>query len=114
MFIRISLFYLIIASLCLPVAYAGAGERKEADQRRNIQSESEGRIGTINSVDSENNLLVIDDLKFSYPPQQLIIYERGNISSLKALQPGQQVRYSNMLHLPSGSGYRVISEIWID
>ncbi len=97
-------------------AAAATSERQEPGAHRNNTTETEDRSGVINRIDVENGQLVIDDLKYSFSPQQLIVRRGGHVPSLKALQPNQRVRYSNKLRVPGGAGNRasrVVSEIWI-
>ena len=111
------LAFVLTVSLGMLAFQAVASERKEPGAHRNNNAtEVEGRSGVINRIDVENGQLVIDDLKYSFSPQQLIVRRGGHISSLRALQPNQRVRYSNKSRLRGGAGNRasrVISEISI-
>ncbi len=110
------LVFVLTVSLGILAFQAVASERKEPGAHRNNATEAEGRSGVINRIDIENGQLVIDDLKYSFSPQQLIVRRGGHIASLKALQPNQRVRYSNKSRIRGGVGNRanrVISEIWI-
>lgn len=111
--------YVLTISLGVQAFQATASERKEPGAHRNNSSEVEGRSGVINRIDFANGQLVIDDLKFSFFPQQLIVRKNGHVSSIKELRENQRVRYRNKSRA-SGSASsgnsvnRVISEIWIE
>lgn len=96
-------------------ATATASEQKVPDAHWRSVDEAGGRSGVINRIDVENGQLVIDDLKYGFFPQQLIVRKSGHISSLKALRPNQRVRYSNKSRVPGeAAGNRIISEIWVE
>lgn len=105
-----------LGMLAFQVAVA-ASEPEAPGAHRNKVVETEGRDGVINRIDIENGQLVIDDLKYGFSPQQLIVRKGGHVSSLKALRPNQRVRYSNKSRGPGGAVgnrvNRIISEIWI-
>lgn len=110
--------FVLVASLGM-LAFqtaAAASERMDPSAHRNNAAEAEGRSGVINRIDVENGQLVIDDLKYSFSPQHLIVRRGGHVSSLNALQPNQRVQYNNKSRVSVGAGHRdnrVISEIWI-
>lgn len=66
------------------------------------------RIGTINSVDLQHGLIVIDDAEFRMADKMVI---RGRNSGTKLnLSKGMKVKFS---HVPAKDRY-VIDEIWVN
>ncbi len=110
--------FVLTVSLWMPVFQAVASEQKEPGAHRNNAANIEGRSGVINRIDVENGQLVIDDLKFSFSPQQLTVRKNGHIASIQELRENQRVRYRNKSRVPgsfSGNSVsRVINEIWVE
>lgn len=112
-------FTVLTVSLAAQTFQAAASERHVPSIDRNSTIEAEGRPGVINRLDFENSQLVIDDLQFSFFPQQLIVRKNGRVASIDELRENQRVRYRNNSRFPgstpSGNSIsRVISEIWIE
>lgn len=66
------------------------------------------RIGTINSVDLQHGLIVIDDAEFRMA-DKMVIHGRNSNSKL-SLSKGMKVKFS---HVPAKDRY-IIDEIWIN
>ena len=116
---NILITYALTISLGVQTFQATASGREESSVHRSDTTEVEGRSGVINRIDFENGQLVIDDLKFSFFPQQLIVRKNGRVSSIQELRENQRVRYQNKSRVPgsasSGNSIsRVISEIWVE
>ncbi len=132
---KMVLTLIMIVSCCLVTYQAIADERgesdahrndgyKESDVRENVGQPAENaRVGVLNRIDWDNNLLVIDDMIFSFSPRQLAVYRAGLVSSMRSLRPNQSIRYNNASrHIPQRSGNRVsagrtnrvITNIWIE
>lgn len=72
-----------------------------------LQSDRQ-RIGTINSVDPQRGLIVIDDAEFLMS-DKMVIHGR-NSGTKYSLSKGMKVKFS---HVPTKDRY-VIDEIWVN
>lgn len=98
--------YVVIVMLSLSSQIGLIQTVMAAEKEYTIDSERQ-RIGTINSVDLQNGLIVIDDAEFRMS-DKMVIHGRNSGSKLN-LSKGMKVKFS---HVPAKDRY-VVDEIWI-
>lgn len=98
--------YVVIALLALS-SQVGLIQTVMAAETETILQADQQRIGTINSIDLQRSLIVIDDAEFRMS-DNIVIHGRNSGSKL-SLSKGMKVKFSPV---PAKDRY-VIDEVWI-